>query len=233
MTCANIRVTGLHFDGGYAEYMVAPIDSIALIPDDLSAVDAGPLMCAGITTYNSLRNSGARGGDVVAVQAIGGLGHLGVQFASKLGFHTVAISRGGDKAELARKLGAALYIDTDTQDAAKELRRLGGAQVILATAPNSKSMGALIGGLTPNGKLIVVGAGVDAIEVSPLKIIGGRLSVQGWASGIPTDSEDAMRFSVLTGVRPMIETFPLEQAAAAYERMMSNKARFRVVLTVS
>ncbi|MEO8132062.1 MAG: alcohol dehydrogenase catalytic domain-containing protein, partial [Bryobacteraceae bacterium] len=233
ITCENVRVTAIHFDGGYAEYMIAPIDSVALIPDTLSDVEAAPLMCAGITTFNALRNSGARGGDVAAIQAIGGLGHLGVQFAAKLGFHTVAISRGSDKAELARSLGAQVYIDTDVQDAAAELKKLGGAKVILATAPSGKSMSGLIGGLGPDGKLIAIGAGSDPIEVAPLQIILGRLSIQGWASGIPTDSEDTMRFSVLTGVHPMIETYPLAQAGEAYQRMIENKARFRVVLTMT
>jgi len=233
VACENIRITGIHFDGGYAEYMIAPIDSVALIPDSLAALEAGPLMCAGITTFNALRNSGARGGDVVAVQALGGLGHLGVQFAAKLGFHTVAISRGADKAELARSLGAHAYIDTDVQDAAAELKKLGGAKVILATAPSGKSMSALIGGIGPEGKLIAVGAGSDPIEVTPTQLILGQLSVQGWYSGIPTDSEDTMRFSALTGVHPMIETYPLAKAQEAYDRMMSNKARFRVVLTMA
>ena len=230
--CENPSVTGIHFDGGYAEYMIAPITGVALIPDSLSAVEAGPLMCAGITTYNALRNSGARGGDVVAIQAIGGLGHLGIQFAAKLGFHTVAISRGSDKAELAVCLGAKAYIDTEVQDVAAELKKLGGAKVILATAPSGKSMAALVGGLGPDGKLVIVGAGFDPIEISPIQLIGGRLSVQGWASGIPTDSEDTMRFSVLTGVHPMIETYPLAKAGEAYQQMISNKARFRAVLTM-
>ena len=232
ITCENPSVTGIHFDGGYAEYMIAPTTSLALIPDSLSAVEAGPLMCAGITTFNALRNSGARGGDVVGIQAIGGLGHLGVQFAAKLGFHAVAISRGSDKAELAVCLGAKMYIDTDVQDVAAELKKLGGAKVILATAPSGKSMAALVGGLGPDGKLVIVGAGPDPIEISPIQLIGGRLSVQGWASGIPTDSEDTMRFSVLTGVHPMIETYPLAKAGEAYQQMISNKARFRVVLTM-
>jgi D-arabinose 1-dehydrogenase-like Zn-dependent alcohol dehydrogenase len=232
IACENMRITGFDFDGGYAEYMIAPVEAIASIPDSLAAMEAGPLMCAGITTFNALRNSGARGGDIVAVQAIGGLGHLGVQFANKLGFHTIAISRGSDKAELARTLGAQVYIDTDKQDAAQELKRLGGAKVILATAPDSKSMGPLLGGLAPGGKLMVIGAGAGPIEVSPAQIIGGRLSVQGWASGTPTDSEDAMRFSALAGVHPMIETFPLAEVNAAYRRMIGNKARFRVVLTM-
>ncbi len=232
ITCENVRVTAIHFDGGYAEFMIAPIDSIALIPDGLAAAEAGPLMCAGITTYNALRNSGARGGDVVAIQAIGGLGHLGVQFAAKLGFYTVAISRGADKSELARSLGAKIYIDTEVQDAAMELKKLGGAKVILATAPSGKSMGSLVGGLGPEGKLMVVGAGPDPIEISPIQLLSTKLSVQGWASGIPTDSEDAMGFAALTGVHPMIETYPLEKAAEAYQRMISNKARFRVVLTM-
>jgi D-arabinose 1-dehydrogenase-like Zn-dependent alcohol dehydrogenase len=230
--CANLRVTGIHFDGGYAEYMIAPIESVALIPDSLAAVEAGPLMCAGITTYNALRNSGARGGDVVAVQALGGLGHLGVQFANKLGFHTVAISRGTDKADLARTLGAHVYIDTESQNAAEELKRLGGAKVILATAPSGKAVGPLIGGLAPNGRVIVIGAGADAIELFSGQLIAGGLSVQGWFSGIATDSEDAMRFAALTGVHPMIETYPLAQVEKAYQRMIGAQARFRAVLTM-
>jgi D-arabinose 1-dehydrogenase-like Zn-dependent alcohol dehydrogenase len=231
-SCANLKVTGIHFDGGYQEYMIAPIQALAPIPDDLAAEAAGPIMCAGITTYNSLRNSGARGGELVAVQALGGLGHLGVQYANKLGFYTVAISRGKDKEELALRLGAKQYIDGETQDPADELLRLGGAKVILATAPNSKAMSPLVRGLAPNGKLIVLGASPDAIEVSPLQIIPGRRSIQGWPSGSAADSEDALRFSALTGVRPMIETFPLARAAEGYQRMLSNKARFRVVLTM-
>lgn len=232
IACENARITAIHFDGGYAEYMIAPIDSLALIPDGLAAVEAAPLMCAGITTYNALRNSGARGGDVVAIQAIGGLGHLGVQFAAKLGFHTVAISRGSSKAELARSLGAKVYIDSEVQDVAAELKKLGGAKVILATAPSGKSMGALVGGLSPEGKLMVVGAGPDPIEISPIQLLSGKLSVQGWASGIPTDSEDTMGFAALTGVHPMIETYPLAKAGEAYQRMIGNKARFRVVLAM-
>lgn len=231
--CQNMRITGIHFDGGYAEYMIAPTEGLALIPDDLASEEAAPIMCAGITTYNALRNSGARGGDVVAVQALGGLGHLGVQFANKLGFYTVAISRGKDKEDLAKKLGAKLYIDTDTQNAVEELNRLGGARVILTTAPDSKAMSPLVNGLTAGGKLVIVGASPDPLQISPIQLIAGRKSVQGWPSGTPSDSEDALRFANLAGVHPMIETYPLARAAEAFERMISNKARFRVVLTMA
>jgi D-arabinose 1-dehydrogenase-like Zn-dependent alcohol dehydrogenase len=231
VTCQIARqVPGITYDGGYADYMIAPAEALALIPDELSAVEAGPLMCAGITTFNSLRHSGARPGDVVAVLGIGGLGHLGVQFAAKMGFRTVAIARGADKEPLAKQLGARHYIDSQTQDPAKELIKLGGAKVILATATSGKAMGAAIGGLGIDGKMIIVGA-ADPMEVPPLLLIGGRRSVTGWPSGRSIDSQDTLRFSALTGVRSMNEVFPLERAAEAYEHMMSGKARFRVVLT--
>ncbi len=231
--CANAKITGISFDGGYAEYMVAPQEALASIPDELKSIEAAPLLCAGITTYNALRNSGARAGDLVAVQGIGGLGHLGVQFANKLGFKTAAISRGKDKEQEARRLGADVYIDAESTDPAKALAEMGGAQVVLATAPNSTLISSLVNGLAPNGKLVVVAAAADPIEVSPLQLIGGRKSVVGWPSGHASDSEDTMNFSVLRGIRPAIETFPLEKAAEAYQRMITNKARFRVVLEVA
>jgi D-arabinose 1-dehydrogenase-like Zn-dependent alcohol dehydrogenase len=229
--CQNGRITGITQDGGYTEYMIAPEIAVAAIPDGLSSEDAGPLLCAGITTFNSLRNAGARAGDLVAVQGIGGLGHLGVQYASKMGFQTVAIARGADKEPLARKLGAAHYIDSAATNAAQELKQLGGALLILATAPDSKSISSIVEGLAPNGKLLIVAAPAEPITINPLTLLGGRRSVQGWPSGTASDSEDTMRFSTQTGVRPMIERYPLVKAAEAYARMMSGKARFRVVLT--
>ena len=225
------QVPGIAYDGGYAEYMIAPAGALALIPEELSAVDAGPLMCAGITTFNSLRNSGARPGDLVAVLGVGGLGHLGIQFAAKMGFKTVAIARGKDKEPLARKLGAQHYIDSQAQDAAAELVKLGGAKVILATVTSGKAMSAVLGGLGVNGKLIIVGAADEPLEVSADLLIGGRRSMMGWPSGTSIDSQDTLSFSMLTGVRAMTEVFPLERAAEAYEHMMSGKARFRAVLT--
>lgn len=232
INCKNEKITAITFDGGYAEYMIAPAEAVAAIPDDLAAADAAPLLCAGITVYNALRNSGARPGDLVAVQGIGGLGHLGVQYAKQMGFRTFAIGRGKDKEALARKLGAVHYVDTAAGDPSAELQKFGGARIILATAPDSKSMSAVFNGLTRNGKLIVVGAGSEPLAVTPLQLIMGRTSLQGWASGIATDSEDTMQFSSLTGVRPMIEKFPLEKAAEAYDQMISGRARFRVVLTM-
>jgi D-arabinose 1-dehydrogenase-like Zn-dependent alcohol dehydrogenase len=230
--CRNGKVTGISYDGGYQEYMLAPVEALAAIPDTLSNADAGPLLCAGITTYNSLRHSGAMPGDLVAVQGIGGLGHLGVQYANKFGYKVAAIGRGPENATLAKKLGAAVYIDSAATKPAEELQKMGGAQVILATAPNSKAMSELIDGLGPNGKLLVVGAAFEPIEVTPLQLINGSRALQGWAAGTPADSEDTLNFSVLTGVRPMIETYPLAKAAEAYDRMMSGKAQFRVVLTM-
>jgi len=205
---------------------------LVAIPESLSDVEAAPLLCAGITTYNALRHSGAFPGDLVAVQGIGGLGHLGVQFVNKFGYKVAAIGRGSEDAALAKKLGASLYIDAKTTNAAEELQKLGGAKVILATAPSSHAMSELFGGLGPNGKLIVVGIAFDAIEVTPVQLITGSKSIQGWAAGTPADSEDTLRFAELTGVRPMIETYPLEKAAEAYARMLSGKAEFRVVLTM-
>jgi D-arabinose 1-dehydrogenase-like Zn-dependent alcohol dehydrogenase len=230
--CQNLKIPGISYDGGYQQYMIAPIEALASIPDSLKDVEAAPLLCAGITTYNALRHSGAFPGDLVAVQGIGGLGHLGVQFANKFGYKVAAIGRGPENAALAKKLGAAVYIDSKATNAAQELQKLGGAKVILATAPNSKSMSELIDGLGPNGKFIVVGAAFDPIEVTPMQLISGSKSIQGSASGTPADSEDTLRFAELSGVRPMIETYPLEKAAEAYARMMSGKAEFRVVLTM-
>ncbi len=232
INCQNEKITGISHDGGYQEYMVSPAEAVAAIPDDLPAAEAAPLLCAGITVFNALRNSGARAGDLVAVQGIGGLGHLGIQYARQMGFRTFAIGRGKDKEALARKLGAAHYVDTSAGDPVAELQKFGGAHVILATAPDSKSMSALFNGLSSNGKLIVVGASADAIAVTPLQLIRGSKALQGWASGIATDSEDTMQFSALSGVRPMIEKYPLGKAAEAYEQMISGRARFRVVLTM-
>jgi len=230
--CRNVKIPGISYDGGYQEYMVAPVEALAAIPDTLSAVEAAPLLCAGITTYNSLRHSGALPGDLVAVQGIGGLGHLGIQFANKFGYKVAAIGRGSENAALAKKLGASLYIDSKATNAAQELQKMGGAQVILATAPNSKAMSELIDGLGPNGKLMVIGATFDPIEVTPPQLIFGNRTIQGWAAGTPADSEDTLRFAELSGVRPMIETYPLEKAAEGYARMMSGNAQFRVVLTM-
>ena len=228
--CRVGKVTGLHYDGGYADYMIAPLEALAAIPDDLSAVDAGPLLCAGITTFNALRHSGARAGDLVAILGIGGLGHLGVQFARRMGFHTVAIARGQDKRALALELGAHRYIDSQAEDVATELTAMGGAKLILATVTNAPAMTAVIEGLGIDGKLLVVGASPESIEVTPIQLLGARREIAGWPSGTAVDSEDTMRFSTLQGVKPMIEPYPLEKAADAYSRMMSGKARFRVVL---
>jgi len=230
--CRNLKIPGISYDGGYQQYMVAPVEALVLMPESLSDTEAAPLLCAGITTYNSLRHSGALPGDLVAVQGIGGLGHLGIQFANKFGYKVAAIGRGSENAALAAKLGASVYIDSQSTNAAQALQKLGGAQVILATAPSSKAMSELIDGLGPNGKLMVIGAAFDPIEVTPIQLISGSRSIQGWASGTPADSEDTLRFAELTGVRPMIETYPLEQAAEAYARMLSGQAQFRVVLTM-
>jgi D-arabinose 1-dehydrogenase-like Zn-dependent alcohol dehydrogenase len=230
--CRNVKIPGISYDGGYQQYLVAPVEALAAIPESLSDVEAAPLLCAGITTFNALRHSGALPGDLVAVQGIGGLGHLGIQFANKFGYKVAAIGRGPGNAALAKKLGASVYIDSKATNAAEELQKLGGAQVILATAPSSKAMSELIDGLGPNGKLMVIGAAFDPIEVTPIQLIGGSRTIQGWAAGTPTDSEDTLRFAELTGVRAMIETYPLEKAAEAYARMMSGDAQFRVVLTM-
>jgi D-arabinose 1-dehydrogenase-like Zn-dependent alcohol dehydrogenase len=223
-------VTGITSDGGYADYMIAPREALARVPDELSAVEAAPLMCAGITTFNALRNSGARPGEVVAVLGIGGLGHLGVQFAAKLGFKTVAIARGQDKAPLARQLGARHYIDNAAEDPAAALQKLGGAKAILATVTSAEAMNSVRGGLAANGTLMVIGA-VESLMVDALQLLSGRRSIKGWYAGTSIDSQETLAFSVLTGVRSMNETFPLERAAEAYERMINGGARFRVVLT--
>ena len=230
--CRNVKVTGASYDGGYQQYMIAPVEALVAVPDGLTDVEAAPLLDAGITTYNALRNSGAMPGDLVAVQGIGGLGHLGIQFANKFGYQVAAIGRGPETETLARKLGAHLYIDSGATNAAQELQKLGGAEVILATAPSSKAMSALVDGLGPNGKLVVVGAGPDPIEVIPAQLIFGSKTIQGWAAGTPAASEDTLHFCVMSGVRPMIEIYPLERAAEAYARMMSGQAQFRVVLTM-
>jgi D-arabinose 1-dehydrogenase-like Zn-dependent alcohol dehydrogenase len=224
-------VTGITQDGGYAEYMVAPAEALARVPDELSAAEAAPLMCAGVTTFNCLRNSGARPGELVAILGLGGLGHLGVQFAAKMGFRTVGIARGADKESLARKLGAWHYIDSQAQDPAAELKKLGGAKVILATVTNGDAMAAALGGLGTKGTFMVVGA-ASSFQVSPLQLLFADQSVKGWYSGTSIDSQDTLAFSVLTGVRSMNESFPLERAPEAFDRMMSGKARFRVVLTM-
>jgi D-arabinose 1-dehydrogenase-like Zn-dependent alcohol dehydrogenase len=230
--CQNLKIAGISYDGGYQQYMVAPIEALTAIPEGLSDAEAAPLLCAGITTYNALRHSGALPGDLVAVLGIGGLGHLGVQFANKFGYKVAAIGRGAENEGLAKKLGASVYIDSKSTDAAGALQKLGGAQVILATAPSSKAMSELINGLGPNGKLMVVGVAMEPIEVTPGQLVSGSLTIQGWASGTPADAEDTLHFAELSGVRPMIETYPLEKAAEAYARMMSGNAQFRVVLTM-
>jgi D-arabinose 1-dehydrogenase-like Zn-dependent alcohol dehydrogenase len=231
--CENGPISGINFDGGYADYVIAPANALALIPDDLADVDAAPLLCAGITTFNSLRNSGARPGDTVAILGIGGLGHLAVQYAAKSGYQTVAIARGQDKGPLAKQLGAHIYIDSTTQDPAAELKKLGGANVILSTLTSAKALEWALDGLALAGKLIVVGAPDGPVVVNPFPLLLGRRTVMGWPSGTGMDSEDTLKFSALTGVKPMVETYPLEQAEQAYERMMSGKARFRVVLKTS
>jgi D-arabinose 1-dehydrogenase-like Zn-dependent alcohol dehydrogenase len=231
MFCENMGIPGITLDGGYADYVVVRSNAMALIPDELAAEDAAPLLCAGLTTYNALRHSGARGGDLVAILGIGGLGHLGVQFARRLGFHTVAIARGREKEKPARRLGAHRYIDSTAQDPAQELTRLGGARVILATVTSTAAMAAVAGGLGIRGKLLVVGAGMEPLNIPPAMLISGDKSIAGHASGTSGDSEDTLAFSALADVRPMIETLPLERATEAYERMMSGAARFRMVLT--
>jgi D-arabinose 1-dehydrogenase-like Zn-dependent alcohol dehydrogenase len=233
LTCSvDFRITGISYDGGYADYVVAPAAVLARIPDALSFADAAPLMDAGATTFNPLRFSGARAGDLVAILGIGGLGHLGIQWAAKMGFDTVAIARGADKEPLARQLGARAYIDSRKQDPAAELQKLGGARLVLATVTNADAMTATVGGLGPNGQLIVVGAPAEPLQVSAIALIFGRRSVAGWPSGRAVESEDTMRFAALQGVKPMTELYPLERAAEAYDRMMSGEARFRVVLTM-
>jgi D-arabinose 1-dehydrogenase-like Zn-dependent alcohol dehydrogenase len=230
--CRNLKIPGISYDGGYQQYMVAPVEALAAIPESLAAAEAAPLLCAGLTTFNSLRHNGAIPGDLVAVQGVGGLGHLGIQYANKFGYKVAAIGRGSENAALAIKLGASVYIDSNATSPAEELQKLGGAQVILATAPSSKAMSKLVDGLAPNGKLIVIGATFDPIEVTPIQLISGSRAIQGWSTGTPADSEDTLRFSELTGVRPMIETYPLGNVGQAYARMMSGDAKFRVVLTM-
>jgi alcohol dehydrogenase/propanol-preferring alcohol dehydrogenase len=230
--CQFRKITGINFDGGYEEYMIAPAEAVASVPDDLPAEDAGPLMCAGVTVFNALRNSGARAGDVVAVHGVGGLGHLGIQYARQMGFRTVAIGRGKEKEPLAKKLGAHQYLDSATANPAEELKKLGGARVALATAPDAKSISELVEGLSTNGNLLVPAAPAEPLSVSVLPLIMGRRSVSGCYSGTARDSEDTLRFSALSGVRPMIQKYPLAQVAEAYKQMITGKARFRVVLTM-
>ena len=232
VNCANEGITGVTRDGGYQQYMIARHEAVALLPAGLDAADAGPLLCAGITTFNSLRHSGAGPGDLVAVQGVGGLGHLGIQYAAKFGYRTVAVGRGPGNATLAKKLGAMAYIDSKATNAAQELQKLGGAKVILATAPSAKAMSELIDGLSVDGKLMVVGATGEPMAVSPFQLILARRGIQGWPSGTAKDSEDALQFSALTGVRAMIEKYPLEKVKEGYERMISGEAQFRVVLTM-
>src|SRR5215831_8679934 len=229
--CVRGQITGLSFDGGYGEYMIAPASAVARMPAELPPAEAAPLMCAGVTTFNALRNSGARPGDVVAVLGLGGLGHLAVQYAARMGFHTVGIARGKDKEPLARQLGANVYLDSQTQDPAAELQKLGGARVILATATSGEAMSAVQGGLAVGGTLLVIGA-AESMQVSPLFLLSGCRSVKGWYSGTSIDSQDTLAFSVRTGVRSMNETYPFERVSDGYERMMSGRARFRVVLTI-
>lgn len=231
MLCENQPISGINYDGGYADYVIAPANAIALVPDELKYADAAPLLCAGVTTFNALRNSGARTGDTVAILGIGGLGHLAVQYAAKAGYRTVAIARGQDKGPLAKQLGAHIYIDSTTQDPAKELQKIGGANIILSTVTSAKALDWVIDGLGPAGKFIVVGAPDGPVVINPFPLLLGRRTVAGWPSGTGMDSEDTLNFSALTGVKPMIETYPLEKAEEAYDRMMSGKARFRVVLT--
>jgi len=226
----GVQVTGISIDGGYADYLVAPATALAEVPEELKAADAAPLMCAGVTTYNALRNAGARPGDLVAILGIGGLGHLGVQYAARMGFRTVAIARGKDKEPLARELGAVHYIDSQSADPAAELTKLGGAKVVLATVTHGPAMSATVGGLAPRGRLMVLGA-AGPMEASPLTLLMGRRAIEGWYSGTSIDSQETLAFSVQAGVRSMNEAYPLEKAAEAYDRMLSGKARFRVVLT--
>src|SRR6476469_6736465 len=230
--CRNLKIPGISYDGGYQQYMVAPVEALVSIPESLTDVEAAPLLCAGITTYNALRHSGAFPGDLVAVQGIGGLGHLAVPFGNKFGYKVAAIGRGSETATLAKKLGASVYMDSQSTNAAEALQKLGGAQVIVALAPSSKAMSELFDGLAPNGKLIVIGVDSEPLQVTPVQLITGSRTIQGWASGTPADMEDTLHFAELTGVRPMIETYQLERAGEAYARMMSGKAQFRVVLTM-
>jgi D-arabinose 1-dehydrogenase-like Zn-dependent alcohol dehydrogenase len=230
--CQNLKVPGISYDGGYQQFMVAPAEALVAMPERLGAAEAAPLLCAGITMYNALRHSGAMPGDLVAVLGIGGLGHLGIQFANKFGYKVAAVGRGSENEALAKKLGASVYVDSKSTNAAEALQKLGGAQVILATAPSSKATSEIFDGLGPNGKLMVIGVAFDPIGVTPVQLVTGSRTIQGWASGTSADEEDTLRFAELTGVRPMIETYPLEKAGEAYARMMSGKAQFRAVLTM-
>jgi D-arabinose 1-dehydrogenase-like Zn-dependent alcohol dehydrogenase len=230
--CQNLKVPGISYDGGYQQFMVAPAEALVAMPERLGAAEAAPLLCAGITMYNALRHSGAMPGDLVAVLGIGGLGHLGIQFANKFGYKVAAVGRGSENEALAKKLGASVYVDSKSTNAAGALQKLGGAQVILATAPSSKATSEIFDGLGPNGKLMVIGVAFDPIGVTPVQLVTGSRTIQGWASGTSADEEDTLRFAELTGVRPMIETYPLEKAGEAYARMMSGKAQFRAVLTM-
>jgi alcohol dehydrogenase/propanol-preferring alcohol dehydrogenase len=230
--CRNRKVTGIDFDGGYAESMIAPASALAAIPDELPAEEAGPFMCAGVTVYNALRHAGARSGDLVAVHGVGGLGHLGIQYARRMGFVVAALGRGRDKEALARQLGAHYYLDTETGDAAQELQKLGGARVILATAPNAQAISALVDGLGVDGTLLVPAAPAEPLTVNVFPLLMGRRSVAGWYSGTARDSQDTLEFSARSAVRPMIERFPLDDVSEAYEQMLSGRARFRVVLTM-
>jgi D-arabinose 1-dehydrogenase-like Zn-dependent alcohol dehydrogenase len=230
--CANLNIPGISYDGGYQEYMVLPVQALVSVPDTFDAAEAAPLLCAGLTTFNSLRHGGALPGDLVAVQGIGGLGHLGIQYARRSGYRVAAVGRGSENAELVKRLGASLYIDSDVTPPAQELQKLGGAKLILSTVPSAKAMSQIVDGLAPNGKMMVIGVAFEPIEVTPVQLIGGVRAIQGWSTGTPADSEDTLRFSELNDVRPMVETYPLERAAEAYERMLTGHAKFRVVLTM-
>jgi len=230
ITCDKLQTPGITYNGGYAEYGIFPETVCAMVPENISSSEAAPLLCAGVTTFNALRHSGAQSGDVVVILGVGGLGHLGLQFANKMGFHTVAVARGKDKKEMAIKLGAAQYIDSEGEDTVAALKKLGGAKVVLATVTQSSAMSPLINALGLDGKLLIVGAGFESLTVAPLQLLGKRLSISGWPSGTGKDSEECMQFCCLTGIRPMIEPFPFNQVNAAYEHMMSGKARFRAVL---
>ncbi|WP_019038455.1 alcohol dehydrogenase [Psychroflexus tropicus] len=230
ISCQNAKVSGISYDGGYAEYMCAPQEALVAVPDELSSVEAAPLLCAGITVYNALRNSGIKAGDTVAIQGIGGLGHLAIQYAHKMGMRTVALSTSDDKKELALKLGAHHFINAKKDNASEKLQELGGARLILGTAPSGKAMTSVIGGLGVDGELLMVGATPESVEVNPMEMLMGRKSVAGWPSGTPTDSEDTLKFSALFDTKPMIEEYPLDKVKEAYDRMINNKSKFRVVL---
>ncbi|HVF54550.1 MAG TPA: alcohol dehydrogenase [Pyrinomonadaceae bacterium] len=230
--CRNHKIAGISYDGGYQQFMLAPAEALVEVPESLSDAEAAPLLCAGVTTFNALRHSNASPGDLVAVQGVGGLGHLGIQFANKFGYRVAAVGRGPENAALAKKLGASHYIDSRATNAAEELQKLGGARAILSTAPSSKAMSGLFDGLGPHGRFMVVGADFEPIEVTPTQFISGSRAIQGSYGGIPADSEETLRFAELSGARPMIETYPLERAAEAYARMISGDAQFRVVLTM-